>query len=143
MKKPIIALALLLLASTALPCFAQNIYDAKRDGSLYNRAPPDEVMRLPKYCWGHYNPRFKGPRFNINKDICGPFTNHFCQGILHFNRSQNPMASKSERKQYLSGSVGHFEYTMKGLKNYPRCNIRKHVTLMLKRARTAASMQMP
>jgi hypothetical protein len=128
-----------------LPSFvlAEGIYDDKRDGSLYNRAPPNELMRTPKYCWGHYNQRFKGPKFNIDRRLCGPYVNHFCQGILRFNRSQNPMASKAERRQYLSQATGNFEYTMKGIEAYPQCNIRKHVIMMQKRVRMAAMTPTP
>lgn len=129
--------------SVAMPAQAAGIYDDKKDGSLYNRAPPNEVMRLPKYCWGHYNPKFKGPKFNIDKTLCGPFTNHFCQGILRFNRSQNPMASKGERRKYLTQAAGNFDYTLNGLKDHPRCNIRKHVMIMRQKARMAVATPMP
>lgn len=119
---------------------AAGIYDEKK-GSSYNHAAPDELLRLPKYCWGHYDEkRFKGPKFKINRASCGPLINHFCPGILRFNRSQNPLASKMERKQYLGMSLKNFEYTLNGLKDYPGCYIRKHVVMMQRRARLAATM---
>ncbi|MGE3773757.1 MAG: hypothetical protein AB7I32_12585 [Gammaproteobacteria bacterium] len=118
---------------------AEGVYDEKK-GSSYNNAAPDELMRLPKYCWGHYEKRFKAPKFHISKQSCGPMMNHFCPGILRFNRSQNPMASKMERQSYLRQSLKNFDYTMNGMKEYPGCYIRKHVLIMQKRARLAATM---
>lgn len=120
--------------------FAASIYDEKK-GSSYSHAAPDELMRLPKYCWGHYNKRFKGPAYNINRQTCGPYTNHFCPGILRFNRSQNLMAGAMERQHYLRLALKNFDYTMNGLQEYPGCGIRKHVAIMQRRARMAASMQ--
>ena len=137
--KPLSALLLLLCALAVNGVGAEGVYDEKR-GSSYNHAAPDELMRLPKYCWGQYEKRFKGPKFNINQQSCGPFTNHFCPGILRFNRSQNPMASKMERQLYLQQSLKNFDYTLNGLKKYPGCYIRKHVLIMQKRARMAATM---
>jgi hypothetical protein len=141
MKSMCLTLAILLLSSAS--ALAGGIYDDKRDGSLYNSAPPAEVTRLPKYCWGRYNPKLQGPKYNIDPRSCGPFTNHFCQGMLRFNRSQNPMASKAERAKYLKQSLGNFDYTLNGLKNYQGCFMRKHALIMQKRARIAASTPMP
>lgn len=118
---------------------AAGVYDEK-NGSSYSTAAPDELMRLPKYCWGHYNKRLKNPKFHISKSSCGPFMNHFCPGMLRFNRSQNPLASKAERETYLKQSLKNFDYTMKGMREYPGCYIRKHVAIMQKRARMAATM---
>jgi len=137
--KHIVLIGVLILTALVMGnAGAGNIYDEKRDGPLYDRAPPDELIRLPKYCWGQYNPKFKSPRYNIDRNICGVRTNHFCQGILRFNRSQNPLASATERRQYLALAIKNFDYTMDGIKPYPKCNIRKHVMLMQKRARAVA-----
>lgn len=140
-QKTLLVLCYLLI--TMGTAAAKDIYDGKRDGPLYNRAPPDEVVRLPKYCWGQYNAKLKGPKFNIQRESCGVYTNHFCQGMLQFNRSQNPMASPSERRQYLAEAAGNIEYTMKGIKDFPGCYIRKHVAIMQKRVRMAASTARP
>lgn len=133
---PWLVLTCLLVAQGAV---AEGVYDEKQ-GSSYNHAAPDEMMRLPKYCWGHYNARFKAPKFNISKSSCGPMMNHFCPGILRFNRSQNPLASPNERRMYLAQSIRNFDYTMNGMKKFPACYIRKHVAIMQRRARTASSM---
>lgn len=140
--KPVCILMMLLSSLMLGVAGAAGVYDEKQ-GSSYNNAAPDELMRLPKYCWGHYNKRFKGPKFNINRASCGPLMNHFCPGILRFNRSQNPMASKAERQGYLRQSLKNFDYTMNGMREYPGCYIRKHVLIMQKRARIATSMAMP
>lgn len=139
MTLPRLGLVLAICVFTAVGASGRSIYDEKK-GSSYSNAAPDELLRLPKYCWGHYNKRFKGPKFNISKESCGPLINHFCPGILRFNRSQNPLAGKAERAGYLKQSIGNFDYTMDGMKQYPGCYIRKHVMMMQKRARMAASM---
>lgn len=140
MKLVVVALVSLLVQASAVG--AASIYDEKK-GSSYSTAAPEEIMQLPKYCWGHYNKKFKGPKYNINKQSCGPYMNHFCPGILRFNRSQNPMAGKGERQTYLKHSLRNFEYTIKGMKEYPACYIRKHALMMYKRASMARSMPMP
>ncbi|MCC7325351.1 MAG: hypothetical protein IT521_00915 [Burkholderiales bacterium] len=118
---------------------AADYYDEKK-GSSYNHAAPDEIIHLPKYCWGHYNQKLTNPKYHINKSSCGPWMNHFCQAILQFNRSQNPLAGKMERQGYLNQSIGNLDYSIKGLKDYPACYIRKHVLMMQKRVRMAASV---
>lgn len=102
--------------------------------SLYNEAPPNEVAALPKYCWGKYIAKFKGPKFNISSKSCGVRHNHFCQGLLQFNRSQHPMARRGEKVNYLHQSIGNLEYTWKGIKDLPACPIRKHVQIAYRRA---------
>lgn len=139
MKRIVLPSFLLACTLAAGGAAAASVYDEKK-GSSYSHAAPDELLRLPKYCWGHYEKRFKGPKFNINRQSCGPLMNHFCPGILRFNRSQNPMASKMERQNYLKRSISNFDYTVNGMREYPGCYIRKHVLMMQKRARMAASM---
>ncbi len=143
MRKTIWILLLPLLGA-ALPGLvpAATYYDEKK-GDSYSHAAPEELMALPKYCWGHYDKRFQGPRYNIDTRVCGPRMNHFCPGILRFNRSQNPLASKMERQGYLKQSIRNFDYSMEGLKGYAGCPQRKHVLLMQKRARMAAMGAVP
>jgi hypothetical protein len=107
-------------------------FDGKQ--SLYRQAPANEVAALPKYCWGHYIPKFKGPQYNISRERCGVAHNHFCQGLLQFNRSQHPMASKSEKAGYLKGAIGNFEYTLRGTADCPACPIRRHAKIIYRRA---------
>jgi len=133
---------LLVLGAWSGVAEAKGIYDEKH-GSSYNNAAPDEMMMLPKYCWGHYNRKFTAPKYNINRQSCGPMMNHFCPGILRYNRSQNPMASRDERNHYLRHSMKNFDYSMKGMKEYPGCYIRKHVMMMHKRARMSSMTALP
>jgi hypothetical protein len=105
------------------------------DGSdnLYSQAPANEVAALPKYCWGKYIAKFKGPQFKISPQ-CGAGTNHFCQGLLRFNRSQHPMALGKEKATYLHGAIKNFEYTWRYIKDLPGCPIRRDVQLIYRRA---------
>jgi hypothetical protein len=102
--------------------------------SLYNQAPANEVAALPKYCWGKYIAKFKGPKFNISSKSCGVRHNHFCQGLLQFNRSQHPMATQGEKASYLHQATGNLEYTWNGIKDLPACPIRNHVKIAYRRA---------
>ena len=136
MMKPVLSCLIVVMTLAAGTAHAEAVYDQKK-GSDYNNAAPNEIMQLPKYCWSQYSKRFKGSKYTINKQLCGPMTNHFCQGVLRFNRSQNPMVDRMERRQLLSGSLQNFEYTMDGIKKFPSCNIRKHVVMMRKRAQIA------
>ncbi len=138
--KTLLILVFLIAGSLHEAVWAAGLYDEKK-GSSYSHAEPDEIMRLPKYCWGHYNPRFKGPAYNIDRKICGPYVNHFCPGILRFNRSQNLMANAMERQHYLRLALKNFDYTTKGMQAYPGCYIRKHAIIMEQRAKMAAGMQ--
>ncbi len=137
--KIFLILALVIGGNLYGAAWAAGLYDEKK-GDSYNHAAPDEIMRLPKYCWGHYNQRFKGPAYNIDRKICGPYINHFCPGILRFNRSQNLMATAMERQHYLRLALKNFDYTTKGIKDYPGCYVRKHAIIMQQRAKMAASM---
>jgi len=116
-------------------------FDGKQ--SLYKEAPPNEVAALPKYCWGKYIPKFKGPQFNIPPERCGVHHNHFCQGLLQFNRSQHPMASKAEKANYLKSAIGNFEYTLRGTADFPGCPIRRHAKIIYQRAVNLQSMPPP
>ncbi len=107
-------------------------FDGKQ--SLYKEAPPNEVAALPKYCWGKYIAKFKGPQYQISPKLCGVHHNHFCQGLLQFNRSQHPMASASERRFYLKAAIDNFEYTIRGLREYSACPVRRHAAIIHRRA---------
>jgi len=102
--------------------------------SLYRQAPPNEVAALPKYCWGKYIPKFKGPQYHISQERCGVAHNHFCQGLLQFNRSQHPMAAKAEKKGYLEQAIKNFEYTLRGTADFPACPVRRHANIIYRRA---------
>jgi len=110
---------------TAVAAEAKPVYNFKEN--LYKKAPPNEVRALPKFCWGRYNTKLLGTTYNIERDQCGPGVNHYCQGLLRFNRGMNPMVSKNERKGWLSLAAHNIEYTLKAISKYPSCPITKHV----------------
>lgn len=130
---------LVCLAANAAFAGEKPYFDGKQ--SLYRNAPPNEIAALPKYCWGHYMQKFKGPKFNIQREQCGVRHNHFCQGLLQFNRSQHPMASKLERRHYLKSAIDNFEYTIQGVKDFPACPVRRHAQLIHRRAVTLRAQQ--
>ena len=44
------------------------------------KAPTNEVMLLPRFCWGQYLPGVDGPPYTI--EGCGVWMNHYCPGLL-------------------------------------------------------------
>lgn len=131
-------LLLLMVLLTATATEAKPVYNFKEN--LYRAAPPNEVRALPKFCWGRYNSKLQGPTYNINRGQCGPGVNHYCQGLLRFNRAMNPLVSKNERKGWLNLAAGNIEYTLKAISKYPSCPIAKHVKYMHRRAQAERSV---
>jgi len=99
------------------------------DGNAVSDSPTaTEVIRLPKFCWGQYNPTLTDPQFTITG--CGVGMNHYCPALVYYNRtsnSTNPVA----RKQYLQRALGDIEYTLGYMKRnageFPNCPIKAHV----------------
>jgi hypothetical protein len=133
-RRAILASLLALLCMPGIAAEPKRHFDPREN--LYNQAPPNEVAALPRYCWGKYDGRFKGPRYQIPRDRCGGGHNHFCQGILRFYRSQHPMATSREKKWYLNVAIENFEYTAHNLRKFPQCPIRRDVQTILRRAVT-------
>lgn len=98
------------------------------------QAPASDVMRLPKFCWGQYNSKLKGPKYNIERATCGVYTNHYCPGLIMLNQSLDFRLKPGARRQLIQRARGAFEYTWNGIKNLPACKIRTHVLRMHKLA---------
>lgn len=128
---------------SALPAAADERPYFNYSDNLYDSAPMQEVMVLPKFCWGIYNKKMTAPQYQINSSgQCGPGMNHYCQGLLNYNRSQHPMATKSERAGYLERAIQNIDYTATAIKSYPACPIRGHVMMMKQRALQARRLSM-
>lgn len=130
----LLATLLAICAGTAQA--GKTVYNFREN--LYRTAPPQEVMALPKFCWGRYVSKFKGPQYNISRDQCGPRANHYCQGLLRLNRGMSPMVGPSERASWISLGASNIEYTREGIKPYPACPIARHVQFM---SRKVAAMR--
>ena len=98
-----------------------------------------EVVQLPKFCWGQYNAKLLPRMYTLVADRrCGPFTNHYCPGLLDYLHAMNPTASKAVRTQSYSSAITNTKYTLDGLKDYPACPLRRHVEKFYKKITSQA-----
>jgi hypothetical protein len=98
------------------------------------QASASEVLSLPRYCWGQFNPNLTGPQFKIND--CGVGMNHYCGSVLEFNRSYSTR-EEFRRVQHLTVALRGVEYTLGWMKDYPNCPIREDVLKTYTRVRSA------
>ena len=94
----------------------------------YN-APASEVALLPRFCWAQYMENVEGPEYSIHD--CGPFTNHYCDGLLELARAQKTFGNNNLRNHHLDVAKENTLYTLKGISAYPACAIRSHVDATL------------
>lgn len=86
-----------------------------------------EATLLPRYCWSQFlGKKFSGPQYKIPRDSCGPGMNHFCPGLVALGRANRSFDDKIKRG-FLRGAEDQLRYTVRALKNYPRCPIRSEV----------------
>lgn len=98
------------------------------------KAPLENVMLLPQYCWSQYDNKFQGPQYGFNRTLCGVGMNHYCPGLLFYQKAQietNP----GKRAQLLKRALGAIEYTLKWMQGYPNCPIRGDVLQMQNQVR--------
>ncbi|WP_346380076.1 hypothetical protein [Acidithiobacillus sp.] len=103
------------------------------------KAPLEDVMLLPQYCWGQYDNKFQGPQYTISRPLCGPGMNHYCPGLLEYQKAQLE-PSRGQRIRRLNGVMTDIEYTLRWMKDYPNCSIRKDVLQMQNRVRMDLGM---
>jgi len=112
---------LFVLGFVILPALA-----ADRDAQGW-RPSVTEAALLPKFCWQQFfGSKFKGPEFEIPRDTCGVGMNHYCPGLVLLNRATRSFDSY-EKKGWLEGAEGQVLYTVRALKNYPRCPLRPEI----------------
>lgn len=91
-------------------------------------ATSSEVVQLPKFCWEQMEVAGSiGPGYSIPRTECGVFTNHYCGGLVHLNRFK-ASANKSQNLSRLGLADNDIRYTERGIKDFPQCPIRDHVT---------------
>lgn len=94
------------------------------------KAPANEVLLLPRFCWSQYLVGVDGPAYSI--EGCGVWMNHYCEGLLMFNRARKPNAKLGERIQNLTRAKEDTLYTLEHMTDYPACMIRQHAETTLK-----------
>ena len=103
------------------------------------KAPLENVMLLPQYCWGQYDNKFRGAQYGISRSLCGVGMNHYCPGLLLYQKAQvEPDSGK--RAQLLKRTLGAIEYTLKWMQDYPNCPIRGDVLQMQNQVRMGLGM---
>lgn len=87
-----------------------------------------EVMLLPKYCWGQFDTRFRGPgmqAYNFPpREVCGERMNHFCPAIVSLARAKKDAGM---RGYWLDVANGHIDYTLKALSEVPKCPLSSEI----------------
>ena len=87
------------------------------------KAPADEVVLLPQFCWAQYMPGIEGPQYSING--CGVWMNHYCPGLLELIRARKPNTTRGQKIQHLKVAKSATEYTLMHMEDHPVCSIRK------------------
>jgi hypothetical protein len=116
-----------------LACFAVLAAAAM---SAYGKAVKDvkavEIARLPTFCWEGYVEGASGPQYRIDRQTCGPATNHYCPGLIELMRAKASIGDARKRSYYLDRAKGQTLYTLRGIEQYPSCPIRGHAQDTLK-----------
>lgn len=99
-----------------------------------------ELLRLPKFCWHTFTASHRGSGYNIPKQSCGPGMNHYCPGLLRKLRADDPLRKKSERVQLYKQALADVNYTLRWMKAYPSCFIRRHA--LTARTQIESSLQL-
>lgn len=86
-----------------------------------------EVMLLPQFCWGQFNPEFKGkgPQYDITQiPNCGTTNVHYCGGLVAMNRAKRQF---KDRGYWISVAEGEFRYSANVYNKYPNCPLGPHL----------------
>ena len=110
-----------LLSAAPAPGWAQPGPDPKQDLSGFWPTAL-EVTQLPRYCWGSFNPQFRGAgmeAFNLPpRQVCGERMNHFCPALLSMLRAKK---GTPQSGYWLGVADGHMRYTLSALREVPNC----------------------
>jgi hypothetical protein len=109
------------LAATAMSAYGQVVKDVKAV----------EIAQLPTFCWEGYVKGASGPQYRIDRQTCGPATNHYCPGLIELMRARGSIDAR-KRLYYLNRAKGQTLYTLRGIEQYPSCSIRGHAQSTLK-----------
>lgn len=106
-----------------------------QDGGRYGGATAIEQAQLPRYCYYlHVDKKYQGhPQYDMPRS-CGPFTNHYCEGLIALMRAQKATAPAKERRDNAGRAVSAIEYTLKGVTK--ECPIRADAEAALARAKS-------
>lgn len=99
-----------------------------QSGGEYAPRSAVEFQMLPKWCLGYFK-RDLGPKYKIDLKSCGYGMNHYCGGVVLYNRSRTELSPKLKNHQ-LKKALNQTNYTLNAMVKYPHCEIRRHVEKM-------------
>ena len=92
-----------------------------------------EATLLPRFCWKQFmGNRFSAPQFDIPRDKCGVYVNHYCIGLIDLNRANRTFGNLKRKRALLRTARTNTLYTLRGIKDHPYCPIRSHVEATLR-----------
>jgi hypothetical protein len=110
------------------------------DGTEF-RPTASEIMLLPQFCWGQFNPAFKGKgaQYDISQfPNCGVGTNHYCPGLVAINRANRDYKRRGYWIRVAEDQIG---YTVRSLSKHPQCALNPHVEQTASRLRVMKMQQ--
>jgi hypothetical protein len=131
-------------ALTAVFCLALALASADAAAQAPPRdLPPGveraDVLMLPQFCWGYFIGGMRTPDYMIPPS-CGPYTNHYCEALLPYNRAKvrgisGPRGETAARDAHRA-TIG----LLQNIKPYPNCpaHIRAYAESIL--AETSAKL---
>ena len=92
-----------------------------------------EATLLPRFCWKQFmGNKFSAPQFDIPRDKCGVYVNHYCIGLIDLNRANRTFGDMGKKRALLRAAKTNTLYTLRGIKGHPYCPIRAHVESTLR-----------
>lgn len=114
-------LALMIALLFSGPALAQSS-GAKPQADLSGYRPTAlEITQLPPYCWGQFNPQFRGAgmaAYNIPRG-CGKDMGHFCPALVSLQRAKKG----NNRSYWINVAEDHMGYTLDRLGDPKKCPI--------------------
>ena len=104
------------------PADAQSGGKPQADLSGY-RPSALEIMQLPQYCWGQFNPQFAGQAYQLPKG-CGGGMGHYCPALVSLVRAKK---ASGNRGYWLNVADDHLGYTIDRLGDPSKCPIAEDI----------------
>ena len=91
------------------------------------KAPANEVVLLPQFCWAQYMDNVEGPEYSISSTLCGVGMNHYCPALIELIEAKRSVGTKAkDRAGHLNVARKEVLYTLNAMRDYPSCPIRSH-----------------
>jgi len=98
--------------------------------NLSNNVQRSDVLQLPQFCWGYFISELRTPEFLI-PPTCGPYTNHYCEALLPFNKAKVRGLTGTARETAIRDARNATIGLLANIKSYPACPIRSYAESIL------------